>query len=91
MDKKIQVQRLGFFGAGGGTRTHTMSPSTDFESVTSANSITPAYLIAYVLYMIKTKKSILLQIFCLNIVKYNSFHFKIFVILLYYRIKFIVI
>jgi len=41
--------------------------------------------------MIKTKKSILLQIFCLNIVKYNSFHFKIFVILLYYRIKFIVI
>ena len=32
-----------FFGAGGGTRTHTMSPSTDFESVTSANSITPAY------------------------------------------------
>ena len=32
------------FGAGGGTRTHTMSPSTDFESVTSANSITPAYI-----------------------------------------------
>ena len=31
-------------GAGGGTRTRTMSPSTDFESVTSANSITPAYL-----------------------------------------------
>ena len=30
------------FGAGGGTRTHTMSPSTDFESVTSTNSITPA-------------------------------------------------
>ena len=33
-----------YFGAGGGTRTHTMSPSTDFESVTSANSITPAYI-----------------------------------------------
>ena len=32
-------------GAGGGTRTHTMSPSTDFESVTSANSITPAYIL----------------------------------------------
>ena len=31
-----------FFGAGGGTRTHTMSPPTDFESVTSTNSITPA-------------------------------------------------
>ena len=33
------------FGAGGGTRTHTMSPSTDFESVTSANSITPASIL----------------------------------------------
>ena len=33
------------FGAGGGTRTRTMSPPTDFESVTSANSITPAYSI----------------------------------------------
>ena len=29
-------------GAGGGTRTHTVSPPTDFESVTSTNSITPA-------------------------------------------------
>ena len=36
-------------GAGGGTRTHTMSPPTDFESVTSTNSITPAK--AYLLYM----------------------------------------
>ena len=75
--------RPSYFGAGGGTRTHTMSPSTDFESVTSANSITPAYLIAYVLYMIKFKKSILLQIFWLNIVKYNSFHFYFFMLLLY--------
>ena len=32
------------FGADGGTRTHTMSPSTDFESVTSANSITSAWV-----------------------------------------------
>ena len=30
------------YGAGGGTRTHTVSLPTDFESVTSANSITPA-------------------------------------------------
>lgn len=30
------------FGAGGGTRTHTVSLPTDFESVTSTNSITPA-------------------------------------------------
>ena len=26
------------FGAGGGTRTHTVSPPTDFESVTSTNT-----------------------------------------------------
>ncbi len=30
------------FGAGGGVRTHTLSPGLDFESSTSANSITPA-------------------------------------------------
>ncbi len=30
-------------GAGGGGRTRTVSLPTDFESVTSANSITPAY------------------------------------------------
>ena len=30
------------FGAGGGGRTRTLSPGTDFESVTSADSITPA-------------------------------------------------
>ncbi len=29
-------------GAGGGTRTHTVSPPADFESATSTNSITPA-------------------------------------------------
>ena len=32
-----------FFGAGGGGRTRTLSPGPDFESGTSANSITPAY------------------------------------------------
>lgn len=31
-------------GAGGGTRTHTMFPPKDFESFTSAYSITPAYI-----------------------------------------------
>ncbi len=40
------------FGAGGGTRTHTPLLTTDFESVSSANSDTPAsnkiyYTIAY--------------------------------------------
>ena len=30
-------------GAGSGTWTHTMFPSTDFKSVMSANSIIPAY------------------------------------------------
>ena len=33
---------MGFIGAGGRTRTGTMSPSVDFESTTSTNSITPA-------------------------------------------------
>ena len=31
-----------FFGAGGGGRTRTLLPGLDFESSTSANSITPA-------------------------------------------------
>lgn len=30
-------------GAGSGTRTHTMFPSTDFKSAMSAYSIIPAY------------------------------------------------
>ena len=34
------------FGAGGGTRTHTVLLPTDFESVTSANSITPAIVLS---------------------------------------------
>ncbi len=37
-------------GAGGGTRTPTMSPSADFESATSTNSITPAIFIYYTRY-----------------------------------------
>ena len=40
--KTLDVMRVFGHGAGGGTRTHTLSPTTDFESVTSANSITPA-------------------------------------------------
>ncbi len=32
------------YGAGGGGRTRTLSPGPDFESGTSANSITPAFL-----------------------------------------------
>ena len=37
-------KRFGLYGrgAGGGTRTPTMSPPADFESATSTNSITPA-------------------------------------------------
>ena len=35
---------LADFGAGGRTRTGTVSPPVDFESTTSANSITPALL-----------------------------------------------
>ena len=33
-----------FYGAGGGTRTHTPLRITDFESVSSANSDTPAFI-----------------------------------------------
>ena len=33
---------LFLFGADGGSRTRTVLPPTDFESVTSANSITSA-------------------------------------------------
>ena len=42
--KTLDVMLVFGHGAGGGTRTHTLSPTTDFESVTSANSITPAHL-----------------------------------------------
>ena len=39
----LKISRLVWlYGAGSGTRTHTMLPSTDFESVTSTNSIIPA-------------------------------------------------
>ncbi len=31
-----------YYGAGGRTRTGTLSPAVDFESTTSTNSITPA-------------------------------------------------
>ena len=38
-------------GAGGGTRTHTVLLPTDFESVTSANSITPANMFKFCTYI----------------------------------------
>ena len=52
-----QVQVL-FFGAGDRGRTGTVSLPLDFESSTSANSITPAN-ITELLYYILLKKSIL--------------------------------
>ena len=36
------ISSLCFCGAGGGTRTHTPSRIIDFESISSANSNTPA-------------------------------------------------
>ena len=43
LHKKIEAKRtLLRRGAGGRTRTGTVSPPVDFESTTSANSITPA-------------------------------------------------
>lgn len=41
------TSRPEMYGTGGGTRTHMMSLSTDFESVTFANSITPVNLHHY--------------------------------------------
>ena len=52
----------GFSGAGGGGRTRTVSLPTDFESVTSANSITPANQLFYYI-----------SIFCKNQEKYYNF------------------
>ena len=47
-------------GAGGRTRTGTVSLPVDFESTTSANSITPAYSGATeLLYPVQAKKSTL--------------------------------
>ena len=40
--KKTRLRGLLELGAGGGTRTHTVSPQTDFESAASTNSATPA-------------------------------------------------
>ncbi len=40
--QKLFCARKLFIGAGGGGRTRTSVTPTDFESVTSANSITPA-------------------------------------------------
>ena len=55
----LSIDKRDFFvGAGGGTRTHTVSLPTDFESVTSANSIIPAF-ITDSLYYIQMEKSIL--------------------------------
>ena len=45
--QKIPFYRTGFFGAGGGGRTRTVSLPLDFESSTSANSITPACVPPY--------------------------------------------
>ena len=48
---------LGTIGAGGGGRTRTVSPPTDFESVSSANSNTPAYVSTLLVYQPHAKLS----------------------------------
>ena len=42
LKEKIRLLTKADFGAGGGGRTRTLSPGLDFESSTSAYSITPA-------------------------------------------------
>ena len=62
--KKSKSYDLDFFGAGGRTRTGTLSPAVDCESTTSANSITPAcdFHNAYLLYYnLKKKASLFLK------------------------------
>lgn len=41
-EKKETLKNQGFFSAAGGTRTHTLSPASDFESDASASSATAA-------------------------------------------------
>ncbi len=50
------MRERGSYGAGGRTRTGTLSPAVDFESTTSANSITPAH--HYLLYLYRALLSI---------------------------------
>ena len=64
-DKKASIHKVKSlmntrYGAGGRTRTGTVSLPVDFESTTSANSITPAYSGATEsLYPVQAKKSTL--------------------------------
>ena len=51
------LKGLGIRNAGGGGRTHTLSPATDFESVSSANSNTPAYVGTLLVYQPHAKLS----------------------------------
>lgn len=57
--KKIPkpLKGLGIRNAGDGGRTHTVSPPTDFESVSSANSNTPAYVGTLLVYQPHAKLS----------------------------------
>ena len=54
--KTLDITRVFGHGAGGGTRTHTLSPAKDFESSSSANSNTPARLFLKSLLKITNRK-----------------------------------
>ena len=54
--KQIPHWGICFFGAGDRTRTGTMSPSVDFESTTSTNSITPAGSLSIVQQTLENSK-----------------------------------
>ena len=45
MKKEKPLISQGFRSAPGGTRTHTLSPASDFKSDASASSATSAYLL----------------------------------------------
>ncbi len=49
---KVFGHKFVFSNAGDRTRTGTLSPAVDFESTTSTNSITPAYLFDFTYYIV---------------------------------------
>ena len=75
------------FGAGGRGRTDTVSLPLDFESSTSANSITPAYHKWYYIIIYKQKSIAFLKNIKKDILKNSNFKNSIpFIIILWYNI-----
>ena len=72
-DKIVRKAGLIHYGAGGGTRTHTVSLPTDFESVTSANSIIPAKFTRHSLSQFKQIRNHKV-LACVIMIRYNKIY-----------------